>query len=139
MAERETGVRGEYNRTFNVDAVGDPTQGVFVFVSPEVQQYMLLVKPGKKMVVNGEVITEPDVTAFFTDFNFRTDDAELASLIRKTPAFKAGRIQELGTLRDATKQKRIEDKAKEVAADPELAKAVLAALKQGRAVAPTVA
>jgi hypothetical protein len=132
-------VKGEFNRTFDVDVVRDPTEGQFVFCAPEWQQYMLLVTPGKTDVINGVVIVTPDFTAFFKNFLFSTRDPKQADAIRGTEAFKLGRIQELGTLRTSNRKSTIEAEAKRVAADPELTKAVLAQLKQGAAAAPQVA
>jgi hypothetical protein len=138
-AHAEVKVRGEFNRTFDANVVKDPTEGQFVFCAPEFQQYMLLVTPGKTDVVNGTVIVTPDFTAFFKNFLFSTRDPKQAEAIRGTDAFKMGRVQELGTLRSATRKNTIEAEAKRVAADPELTKAVLAQLKQGAAAAPQVA
>jgi hypothetical protein len=131
-------VKGEFNQSFDVNKVRASLDGVSVFVAPDAQQYVLLVRPGKKTVINGEVITEPDITAFFKDFTYRTDDPEVAELIRKTPAFKAGRVKELGTLRAEKAKQAIDAKVKEVVSDPELTKAVLASLKQGRSSTPEV-
>lgn len=143
MSERgekaEVRVKGEYNQPFDVERVKASLDGVFVFVAPDVQQYVLLVKPGKKTVINGEVIVEDDITAFFRDFTYKTEDPSVAELIRKTDAFRKGRVKELGTLRAEQKQKTLDAKVKEVTSDPELTRAVLASLKQGKASTPEVA
>jgi hypothetical protein len=146
VAERDSkaqvSVRGEYNRTFDADAVrvkDDPTQGQYVFVAPDAQQYMLQVTPDTIASVDGALRTIPGFTAFFSNFYYRTTSEQEAELIRATDAFKKGRVKELGTLRHETKQRSLDAEAKRVASNPELAKAVLAQLKQGRSVTPEVA
>jgi hypothetical protein len=130
--------KGEYNRTFNPDNVRGVLDGVYIFVCPDVQQYTLHARPEKKSVINGEVVTENGVVVEFREFTYRTTDETVADLIRKSNAYKRGTVRELGALRQETKEARLSAKAKEVAADPELTKAVLSQLKQGKAAAPEV-
>lgn len=146
MAERDSkaqvSTRGEYNRSFELDKItvkDDPMNGVFVFVAPDAQQYVLMVTGDTIDVIDGQKRTVPGFTAFFQNFYFRTESQKQAELIRATDAFKKGRVKELGTLRHETKQRSLDAEAKRVAADPDLAKAVLAQLKQGRTSTPEVA
>lgn len=142
MSQRETAaakeVRGEYNKTFDADEIKMKLSETPIFVTPEAQQYVLLVKPAKKTVINGEVVTEDDITIFFRDFLYRCESPEIAELIRKTPAYKAGRVKELGALKQEQRERTISEKAAEVANDPDLARAVLTALKKGKSSTPEV-
>jgi len=129
--------RGEFNRTFDPEAVREKASG-FTFVCPGCQQYLVRLKPGRKDVYNGEVITKDDVVAQFENFYFHTDDPEVAELIRKSDAAKGGRVRELSALKQDIRERKVDSTAKALAADPELLKAAIAQLKTGKGSAPEV-
>jgi hypothetical protein len=129
--------RGEYNRTFDAEAVREKGSG-FSFVCPDCQQYLLRLKPGRKDVYNGEVITKEDIVAQFENFYFNTDDPEVAELIRKSDAVKRGRVRELSALKQDLRERKVDATAKALAADPELLRAAVAQLKTGKGNAPEV-
>lgn len=120
--------RGEYGQGLNLDSITD-AQG-FTFVCPTVQQFMLQLQRGENIMVDGKVIAKPDIEARFTDYRFVTKDEHIAELLRKTKAFRNGKIKELASAK-ADKAEEKQRKLKEqIEADPELKKALLAELKQ---------
>jgi len=126
--------RGEY-QPFDLARQLD-REGVFSFVSPTIQNLKILLKRDATYVIDGEKIKTPLVEAQFRDYRFDTRDESIATMVRKSRMFRAGKIKELDTARNQSKAARIEAIASQLSKDPELAALVVESLraKEGAAV-----
>ena len=66
----------------------------YVFKSPFIRLSVHL-KPHEERVVGGLLVITPATMAHFEGGIYKTDDEEIAALIRKCPSFKLGQIVEL--------------------------------------------
>lgn len=130
-------MKGEY-QSFDIARVRE-AEGQTTFVCPENQNYLIQLRPGSTVVINGEVIKNKAIVANFKDFHFTTDDPVVIDLLRKSKAMKDGSIQELSLVRARNHDAEVASAAKTLAEKPEVLKAALAQLKQGKAVAPQTA
>jgi hypothetical protein len=80
--------RGEHGRGLDLDRI-TAIQG-HTFVCPKTEHLTVLLKNGRKYVVNGEVISEEQ-------HRFATKDDNLAELLRQSSSFQLGEIKELET------------------------------------------
>jgi hypothetical protein len=134
--------RGEH-QAFDANEVvgrfeGTPLSGRWVFIAPKAERLLLQLTKAKKVVIDNQVVEQEQEIARFQDHTFITDDEGVARKIRAKKAFKLGRIIELAELAAKAKDKRVNDLAKQLEADPALAEAVSKRLSLGKAAVPTV-
>lgn len=139
MAQVVSGhTRGEYGRGLDLDSITDE-QG-FTFVCPKTENLLVLLKNDKKYAINGEVITEPAMSAQFYQHRFATRDKDVAAELRKSSPFKKGLIKELGDAKAAAKEAKVRAAIEAAKADPDLLKAIKGELlKDAKSEEPVVA
>jgi hypothetical protein len=143
LAEKKTRVtRGQIRESFDPAMAPVVPDGTVVFVAPNSQRLLIFHKDAKKVVVNGEVVTEPPIVTQFENFMFTTSDQSTIERIRNSAPYKRGEIQDLESSRENTARRTAETIADQLTSEPLAAKVMeilkTRALKDARTQAPSV-
>jgi hypothetical protein len=128
--------RGEHGRGLDLDRI-TAIQG-HTFVCPKTEHLTVLLKNGRKYVVNGEVISEDPIFAEFRQHRFATKDDNLAELLRQSSSFQLGEIKELETAKADSAAEKARKIKEALEADPDLKASIAALMKSKDGDEPTV-
>ena len=120
--------RGEHGRGLDLDRITE-IQG-HTFVCPKTENLIIQLRKDKKVVIDGEVITQEGLHAAFNMHRFATKNDELADLLRNSAAFKRGEVKELAAAKKDSAAAKVAKVQAMLDADPDLLKTVEAMVKK---------